>query len=702
MQLKPYWLYAALFAVMLSFPAAAQSQDAAEKSAGIDVAASSAETPATSSPVEASVANTAQTPQSVDVSFADKTYFNMHLLDIGIIGLFFLSTLSITWFTMKRAGKDSSEFFLSGRSMPWWLLGFSLVATTFAADTPNLVTQLVRENGVCGNWVWWAFLPTGMTTVFIYAALWRRLGVMTDLEFYEQRYSGSSAAFVRGFRTLYLGLIVNTIIMANVTLAIVKILGVMLGLPPMITLLCAGTVTVIFTASGGFSAVLWADFILFLVSMFGAIAAAVIVVQLPEVGGLHGLVTNPAVMEKMSVLPSLTDRSAIISLLVIPLVVQWWSAWYPGAEPGGGSYTAQRMLAAKDESNAVGATLFFNICHYAVRPWPWILVALASIIVFPTLDSLKTAFPNLPENMIKDDMAYPAMMTKLPTGYFGIVVASLFAAYMSTVATHLNLGASYMVNDFYKRFVNRNASEKRMVFMGRLWTVALMIVASILALFISSAQDSFNIILMVGAGTGLLFLLRWFWWRINAWSEIAAMCISFPVALYFQLAHTPLCKRLFDMQNAQGETIVPPALDFSDGTKLVLSVIITTIGWILVTFLTKPSDQVTLRDFVEKTQAGGPGWKHVMDAAQREGNPIQTSGKPWSVPMGLLCSVLGCMGIYAALFAVGEFLYGHIVSGSILTVISVFGGWLLYLAWKKMPMENITAVQTLTSELENK
>ncbi|MDO4571205.1 MAG: sodium:solute symporter family protein [Planctomycetia bacterium] len=643
----------------------------------------------TSAPAPAQTPALETTPGTAAVP-AEARYLHMDPLDIWIIALFFLSTLSITCFTMRRAGKSSSEFFLSGRSMPWWLLGFSLVATTFAADTPNLVTQLVRQNGVSGNWVWWAFLPTGMTTVFIYAALWRRLGVMTDLEFYEQRYSGNSAAFVRGFRTLYLGLIVNTIIMANVTLAIVKILGVMLGLPPIVTLLCAGTVTVLFTTAGGFSAVLWADFVLFLVSMFGAVAAAVVVLQLPEVGGLHGLVTHPAVVDKLSFFPDFTDTSAVVSLLVIPLVVQWWSAWYPGAEPGGGSYTAQRMLAAKNESNAVGATLFFNICHYAVRPWPWILVALASLIVFPSLDSLKTAFPTLPENMIKDDMAYPAMMTKLPAGYFGIVVASLFAAYMSTVATHLNLGASYMVNDFYKRFVNQKASEKRMVLAGRLWTVGLMILACVLAMFIDSAQDSFNIILMVGAGTGLLFLLRWFWWRINAWSEIAAMCISFPVALYFQLVHEPLWRALIYVENAQGEQILHPSLDFSDGIKLVLSVAVTTVGWIIVTYLTKPTDQSTLRKFLEKTQAGGPGWRHVVETAEREGKPIRSDGRAWSVPMGLLCSVLGCMGVYAALFAVGAWLYGRWASASILTGVACVGGLLLYFAWRFVPVDHST------------
>ncbi len=592
---------------------------------------------------------------------------HLHTIDYAVLALFFLSTLYIGWRAMRKAGKDSSEFFLSGRSAPWWLLGFSLVATTFAADTPNLVTDIVRKNGVAGNWAWWAFLPTGMTTVFIFARLWRKLGVMTDIEFYETRYSGASGAFVRGFRTMYLGLCVNTLIMANVTLAIIKIFGVMLGFTQMQTLLISGTVTVLFTMIGGFSAVLWADFVLFIIAMAGSIAAAVVAVNLPEVGGLHALISNEAVASKLSFLPDFHDPTAVVTLLVVPLAVQWWSAWYPGAEPGGGSYTAQRMLAAKTPGHAVGATLFFNFCHYAVRPWPWILVALASIIVFPNLESLAAAFPNIPADKVADDMAYPAMMTLLPPGIFGIVVASLFAAYMSTIATHLNLGSSYMVNDFYKRFINKDASEKKLVLWGRVWTVIFMILSCYVAVFLESALGAFQIILSIGAGTGLLFLLRWFWWRLNAYSEIAAMCFALPIACFFQFHKFP-----------EGSLLANSSI------QLVASVALTTVGWLVVTFLTPPDDKETLREFVRKTRAGGPGWKKVYDDAAKDGVELIGAKDRWSVPLGILCSVIGCVAIYSALFCVGAFLYGEIVFGAILLAVAVVGSFLIFRFWRKM------------------
>lgn len=608
---------------------------------------------------------------------------NLCGLDYAVLALFFLGTLYIGWRSMRKAGESSSEFFLSGRSTPWWLLGFSLVATTFAADTPNFVTQVVREQGVYGNWCWWALLPTGMTTVFIYAKLWRKLGVSTDLEFYETRYSGKSGAFVRAFRTGYLGLVVNTLIMANVTLAIIKIFGVMLGFSALETLLISGTVTVIFTTVGGFSAVLWADFILFLVAMIGSVAAAVVAVRLPEVGGLAGLFSHEAVASKLSFFPALNDYSAVLSLLVVPLVVQWWSAWYPGAEPGGGSYTAQRMLAAKTPGHAVGATLFFNACHYAVRPWPWIIVGLASLIVFPDLQSLQEAFPHVKQP--GHDMAYPAMMTLLPGGIFGVVVASLFAAYMSTIATHLNLGSSYMVNDLYLRFINKNASEKKLVRVGRIWTVALMILACLVATQLESALGSFQILISIGAGTGLLFLLRWFWWRINAYSEIAAMCFAFPIAVYFQLYHKSLCMSAFEMTE---EAFAASWLS-NGGLQLVASVALTTIGWLAVTFLTPPDDKETLREFVRKTRAGGPGWRKVYEDAAKDGVSLEGEKDKWPVPLGILCSVVGCVSIYAALFGSGAFLYGDCVLGSILTVVAIASGGLLWVCWKKM--EAVTA-----------
>ncbi len=618
---------------------------------------------------------------------------NLNWLDIVVLVLFFMSTLWIGIRTMRKAGQSSSEFFLSGRSIPWWLLGFSLVATTFSADTPNLVTDIVRKNGVAGNWAWWAFLPTGLTTVFIYAKLWRKSGVSTDIEFYEMRYSGKSGAFVRGFRTLYLGLIVNTFIMASVTLAIIKIFGVILGMSPLWTTLIAGSATVIFTAVGGFSAVLWADFVLFVVAMAGSVAAAIVAVKLPQVGGLAGLFGNPEVASKLSFFPDVSDINAVLTLLAIPLVVQWWSAWYPGAEPGGGSYTAQRMLAAKTPTHAVGATFFFNVCHYAARPWPWIIVALASIVVFPDLDALKAAFPALPEGVkMGDDLAYPAMMTMLPHGILGVVVASLFAAYMSTIATHLNLGSSYMVNDFYKRFVNPNAPERKLVLIGRLWTVGLMVAACLFALTLRNALQAFEILLLIGAGTGLLFLLRWFWWRINAYSEIAAMCFAFPIALYFKLGHPYVCCRYFGLT----EEAFEQSWLGNSGYQLVFSVVLTTIGWLLVTFLTPPDSMETLYAFVRKTRAGGPGWKKVYKQAAMDGVFLDGANDKWSVPLGILCSLVGCVAIYCSLFSIGSLLYGNYATACALLIVTVVSAWILFAFWKRL--EKIS-VENGTDEL---
>ena len=590
------------------------------------------------------------------------------ILDYSILAAFFLTTFGIGIWTMVRAGKNSSEFFLSGRTMPWWLLGFSLVATTFSADTPNLVTEFVRKEGVAGNWRWWAFLLTGLTTVFIYAKLWRKLGVMTDIEFYEIRYSGMSGAFLRGFRTLYIGLIGNTIIMAGTIVAMIKILGVLMGTEPVTTMLVAGIVTMIFTMLGGFTAVLWADFILFIIAMIGSVAAAYFALQLPEVGGLTALLTHENVKPSLAFFPSLSQPDLFISILVIPLAVQWWSVWYPGSEPGGGSYVAQRMLAAKNEAHSIGATLFFNFCHYAVRPWPWIIVALASMIVFPDIASLKHAFPHIPDHYLLDDMAYPAMLTFLPTGWAGIVLASLFAAFMSTVATHLNLGSSYMVNDFYHRFMRPKATEKELVVAGRAWTVILMVFACLLATQLKSALDVFEILLQIGAGTGLLFLLRWFWWRINAWSEVSAMILSFSMAMFFKFCGSGLPEWL------------QPAW-----VQLVVGVAVTTVGWIIVTFLTPPTSEKTLREFVRRSQAGGPGWKKIVEQANRYGDDLDNAkNQTWSVPMGILCTIIGCMSIYGMLFATGNLLYGNYVSSAVLFAISTVSAARLLILWSRI------------------
>ena len=408
-----------------------------------------------------------------------------------------------------------------------------LVATTFAADTPNLVTDIVRKDGIAGNWVWWAFLLTGMLTVFVYAKLWKRSGVLTDLEFYELRYHGKAASFLRGFRAIYLGVIFNCFIMANVILAGIKIGQVLLGLTPLQTVLIASVVTVIYTALGGLRGVILTDMFQFVFAMIGAIGAAIVVLQLPQVNGLENMLSHNNVSGKLNFLPNFKDTNVLLPLFIIPLAVQWWSSWYPGAEPGGGGYVAQRMLSAKNEKHATGASLLFNIAHYALRPWPWIIVALASLIVFPDLDSLQNAFPNATK--VDDDLAYPAMLSFLPAGLLGIVVASLIAAFMSTISTHLNWGASYIVHDFYKRYVKPEAGQRELVNVGRISTIFLMLIGALIAYFLlQNALQGFHILLQIGAGTGLIYILRWFWWRINAYSEIAAMIISFLMAIFLE------------------------------------------------------------------------------------------------------------------------------------------------------------------------
>jgi Na+/proline symporter len=457
-------------------------------------------------------------------------------IDWIIIGVFIGVVILIGLIVSKAAGKSSADFFLGGRSMPWWLLGVSMVACTFSCDTPNLVTGMVRNGGIAANWGWWAFLITGMVTVFIYAQLWRRSRVMTDLEFYELRYSGKSAAFIRGFRSLYLGIFFNCLIMGTVTLAAIKIGQVIFDVEPWQAVLWGSIGVVIYATVGGIKSCIWADFFQYAVAMLGAIYAAVIAVQQPEVGGLSGLLANPDIVGKLNWMPDFSTWLAWVPLLLIPVAVQWWSVWYPGAEPGGGGYIAQRMLSAKDEKNAIGATLFFNFMHYAMRPWPWIIVALASLVCYPTLTSIKAQFPGIDPTYLREDIAYPVMIAKLGPGLRGLVVASLIAAYMSTIGTHLNWGSSYVVNDWYKRFMKPNATEGELVWVGRVCTVGLMLIAAFFALtFLEDANQAFEILLLSGAGTGAVYLLRWFWWRINAWTEIIAMVAATIVAFWMVL-----------------------------------------------------------------------------------------------------------------------------------------------------------------------
>jgi len=689
-------------------------------------------------------------------------------IDWIIVFSFFAIALLVGIAVSKSAGRSEADFFLGGRSMPWWLLGFSMVATTFSTDTPNLVTDIVRKDGVAGNWVWWAFLLTGMLTVFVYAKLWRRSNVLTDVEFYEIRYSGKSAAFLRGFRAIYLGFFFNVMIMAGVTLAAIKIGGVMLGLSPLQTILLASVVTVIFSAMGGFKGVLITDFLLFIMAMVGAIGAAYFALGHESVGGLNNMITHfkntPDLKDKLSILPALSNKDAFIAVFLVPIAVQWWSVWYPGAEPGGGGYLVQRMLAAKNEKHSLGATLFFNAAHYALRPWPWIIVALCSLMIFPmnppaeresakyalrdmdkvvkavqenpasstsviseqcaalekelagennadkikadysaeltsiaanaakekesaeelleeqktTLDfkskgltSIREAFPKdkVPDDKIGHDVGYSAMLTTiLPTGWLGLVLASLIAAYMSTISTHLNWGSSYIVNDWYQRFLKPEASQKELVWVGRVSTVVLMVITALVALSLQNALQLFAILLQIGAGTGLLFILRWFWWRINAVSELVAMIVSFIIAVYFEYFHAK----------------VLPDINLETWQKLCLGVGITTVCWVFTALVTKPAEDKTLRKFCKLCNPGGPGWKQVFEKAESEGDPIQPSCKADSLPLGILCMLIGCVAVYSTLFATGFWLYAERTQAIVLTAIAAVAATTLIKLWSKV------------------
>jgi SSS family solute:Na+ symporter len=577
-------------------------------------------------------------------------------LDWSIIAAFFIVSLIVGIVVSRKAGSSSAEFFLSGRNMPWWLLGISMVATTFSADTPNLVTDIVRKNGVSGNWVWWAFLLTGMLTVFVYSKLWRRSGVLTDLEFYEIRYGGKNAAFLRGFRAIYLGVVFNVLVMAGVCLAAIKIGGVMLGLSSYETLLITSVVTVVYSSIGGLRGVLITDFFQFILAMIGTVWAANVILDLPQVGGLDALLANAEVASLTNFLPDFSDTENLIPLLILPLAVQWWSVWYPGAEPGGGGYIAQRMLAAKDEQNAMGATLLFNIAHYALRPWPWIVIALCSVVVFPNLDSIQEAFPHISPDLINDDLAYPAMLTFLPAGLLGLVIASLVAAFMSTISTHLNWGSSYVVNDFYQRFIKPDAAEKELVMVGRLSTVFLMLFAALFALALTNALQAFGILLQIGAGTGAIFILRWFWWRINAWTEISGMVISFFVAIFFEVINPKM-----------------ELIEIAGHWKLVAGVGITTIGWLIVTFLTQPESKETLERFCEHVNPT-VGWKDY-----RSENSVAVG----NLPLQIFGMFLGCVVVYSALFATGSFIYGNLLFGGVLATVSALSLGGLASLWKK-------------------
>src|SRR3984957_8564097 len=588
---------------------------------------------------------------------------HLTLFDYAIIAATLIVCFLPALFFSRRSGKSTAEFFASGRSVPWWLAGLSMVATTFSADTPNLVTDIVRRQGVAGNWCWWAFVLTGVATVFFYARLWRRSGVMTDLEFYELRYSGEAAGVVRGFRAVYLGLFFNCVILATVNLAMCKFGSILFGLPRWKTLFGIGLLNGIFAAQSGLWGVLVIDMFQFFIKMSAVIAAAYFALRQPQVGGLHGLVSKlstlrgPHGLNYLSILPDFTNNwDMAVAVFIMPVAVQWWSVWYPGAEPGGGSYIAQRMLASKSEKDALGGVLFFNLAHYVLRPWPWILVGLCSLLVYPTLADIQKAFPNMDPKLLGHDSAYPAMLKFMPVGWIGLMVGGLIAAGSSTILTHLNWGASYLVHDFYRRFVRKEASEHHYVTMGRLVTVGLFICAGSMTYLLASAKDAFDVILQVGAGTGLLYLVRWFWWRVNAWCEIVAMVSSFVISIGWLVLHQM-------------------GIDFSSPFQLLATIAFTTVCWVVTAYIGPATDRATLISFYRKVRPAGPGWASIREEVELLDGKLEPSYD--NIPMALLGWAAGCTAIWSGLFVVGNLLYGRLCTAGFFSVVFVIIGSVL-------------------------
>jgi Na+/proline symporter len=595
---------------------------------------------------------------------------HLQLLDWIVVAITLIICFAPSLFFGKRAGKSTSEFFVSGRAVPWWLAGLSMVATTFSSDTPNLVTDIVRRNGVAGNWVWWAFVLTGVATVFFYARLWRRSRVMTDLEFYEIRYSGQAASVVRGFRAVYLGLLFNCMIMATVNLAAVKIAGILFGFERWQTLSVLGVLNVIFAAHSGLWGVLVIDMIQFFIKMTAVTAAAYFALQAPQVGGLHNMVTKlsamhgPGGLNYLNILPDFRSNwDLAVAVFIMPIAVQWWAVWYPGAEPGGGSYIAQRMLASKSEKDSLGAVLFFNVAHYVLRPWPWILVGLCSLLVYPQLSDIQQAFPNLDPRLLGHDIAYPAMLKFLPVGFVGLMVGGLIAANSSTILTHLNWGASYLVHDFYRRFINRDADEHHYVLVGRATTVLLFLCSSAVVYLLDTAKGAFDIILQVGAGTGLLYLVRWFWWRVNAWCEVVAMVSSFLMSVALLVA-------------------VRQGIEVGTHVALVLTVVVTTVCWVVTAYVGPQTDRAVLIEFYRRVRPAGRGW----DPIRREAviPPSDTVADADNIPLALLGWVAGCITIWSSLFTVGTLLYGRTLQATFLLVVFVASALTLIYVTKRL------------------
>jgi len=510
------------------------------------------------------------------------------VIDWVMVALFFAILLAIPAISNIGRKSSSSDFFRTGRSMPWWLIGISMVAAMTSTNSANLFTQLIREEGMAGNWLWWSFLPGGVLTVFVYARLWHRSGAKTDIAFYELRYSGRPAAFLRAFRAVYLGVIYNVIVMATVLLGAMKLGAVLFSVPNWVILAVTALASIGYSVTGGIRGAIYADFYLFAVIMFGAAVVMVFALDQPSVGGWSAMLANAAVKAKLDFLPRFDNADTLMAVFVVPVAIQWWNVWYSGSEPGGGGYIVQRMLTAKTPNHALGGTLFAQIVQYAIRPWPWYIVAFASILAFPDLDSIRTAFPNVDPSLVGNDMAYPAMIRFVPSGWLGIVAASLMGALFSTIAAHLSMGANYVANDVWARFVRPGAQGCELVRVARWASVGLMVAGCLLAPFIADAKAGFDLMVMVGAGTGAVFLLRWFWMRINAWSEIVAMAVSVLCAVFFQIVWPHIS-----------------SVSLFFWHRLLFTIAFTTVSWLAATFLTSPENPDTIAKFKLIVRADG-------------------------------------------------------------------------------------------------
>ncbi len=567
------------------------------------------------------------------------------ILDWIVIAAYFALNVAIGFYYKSRASSSVSEFFLSGRNVPWWLAGTSMVATTFAADTPLVVTGLVAKNGIAGNWIWWSFLMSGMLTVFFYARLWRRAGVMTDIEFAEIRYSGKPAAFLRGFRSLYLGVVINCIILGWVNLAMVKILELIFGvgkLEALAIVLGLIVLTSFISTLSGLWGVLVTDMVQFVIKMGMVIVLAVFAVN--AVGGIESMkekLVSTGRGEALNLIPDLNSAWMPMITFLVYISLNWWATWYPGAEPGGGGYVAQRMFSAKDERHSMLATLWFNIAHYAIRPWPWILVALASLILYPGLADPETGYIRV-------------MIDHLPPSLRGLMVAAFAAAYMSTIATQLNWGASYIINDFWRRFVRRDATDQYYVTASQVATVILTLISAVVTFFMGSIGGAWKVLIVTGAGTGGVLLLRWYWWRINAWSEVAAMICAAVVSVTLQLVLG------YDTDQPKQFALV-----------MLTTVAITTVVWLAATYLTKAEPTETLVAFYRRTRPSRAGWGPIAALAPE----VKASADGLA---NLIDWIAGCVLVYGALFGIGKLLLGDSTSGLILLAISAISGFVIY------------------------